>query len=54
MLQQFAGLWIAIDADEVVAADTSIDSIYRALDDLNKPLATVVRVPDPRHGVFVA
>lgn len=53
LLSQFAGLWIALWHDEVVATAPTIDMLYRALDDKELPSATVFRVPDPRQGVFV-
>ena len=53
LLAQFAGLWVAVWNDEVIAAEMTLDSLYRTLDEQGRPLATVFRVPDPKQGVFV-
>lgn len=52
-LAQFAGLWIAVMEDAVVATEPTIDRLYKTLDDRGLSNATVFRVPDPKQGVFV-
>lgn len=53
VLSRYAGLWIALDGNTIVAAVETMDGLYEVLDRMNKPFATVFRVPDPEQGVFV-
>ncbi len=52
-LRQFAGLWIAVWRDRVVAAGQTADEVFRQIDEKRLPDAVISRVPDPRKGIAV-
>jgi len=52
-LREFAGRWIAIWQDSIVAAGDTPDQVFREIDQQDHPEASVTRVPEPELGIHV-
>jgi hypothetical protein len=50
---EFAGLWIAVWNDEIIAVGDSSDQVFARIDAQGLAEATVVRIPNPELGLAV-